>query len=34
MRLNLTLLLFVSFLPFTTAIVATHLFATFLPLST
>ena len=33
MRLNLTLLLFVSFLPFTTAIVATHLFATFLPLS-
>jgi uncharacterized membrane protein len=27
MRLNLTLLLFVSFLPFTTAIVATHLFA-------
>jgi uncharacterized membrane protein len=33
MRLNLTLLLFVSFLPFTTAIVATHLFATFLPVS-
>lgn len=33
MRLNLTLLLFVSFLPFTTAIVATHLFATILPLS-
>jgi uncharacterized membrane protein len=33
MRLNLTLLLFVSFLPFTTGIVATHLFATFLPLS-
>jgi uncharacterized membrane protein len=33
MRLNLTLLLFVSVLPFTTAIVATHLFATFLPLS-
>jgi uncharacterized membrane protein len=33
MRINLTLLLFVSFLPFTTAIVATHLFATFLPLS-
>ena len=27
MRLNLMLLLFVSFLPFTTAIVATHLFA-------
>ena len=27
MRLNLTLLLFVSFLPFTTAIAATHLFA-------
>ena len=27
MRLNLLLLLFVSFLPFTTAIVATHLFA-------
>jgi uncharacterized membrane protein len=27
MRLNLTLLLFVSLLPFTTAIVATHLFA-------
>jgi uncharacterized membrane protein len=26
MRLNLTLLLFVSFLPFTTAVVATHLF--------
>src|SRR5215470_20128944 len=33
MRLNLMLLLFVSFLPFTTAIVATHLFATVLPLS-
>src|SRR5262252_6769330 len=33
MRLNLTLLLFVSFLPCTTAIVATHLFATVLPLS-
>jgi uncharacterized membrane protein len=33
MRLNLTLLLSVSFLPFTTAIVATHLFATVLPLS-
>lgn len=33
MRLNLTLLLLVSFLPFTTAIVATHLFATVLPLS-
>jgi TMEM175 potassium channel family protein len=33
MRLNLTLLLFVSFLPFTTAIVATHLFATVLPLA-
>jgi uncharacterized membrane protein len=33
MRLNLMLLLFVSFLPFTTGIVATHLFATFLPLS-
>jgi len=33
LRLNLTLLLFVSFLPFTTAIVATHLFATVLPLS-
>src|SRR5215831_8454941 len=32
MRLNLTLLLFVSFLPCTTAIVATHLFATVLPL--
>ena len=27
MRLNLILLLFVSFLPFTTAIAATHLFA-------
>src|SRR6516165_12261183 len=26
MRLNLTLLLFVSFLPFTTGVVATHLF--------
>ena len=33
MRLNLTLLLFVSLLAFTTAIVATHLFVTFLPLS-
>jgi uncharacterized membrane protein len=33
MRLNLTLLLFVSFLPFTTAVVATHLFATVLPLA-
>ena len=33
MRLNLTLLLLVSFLPFTTAIVATHLFATVLPLA-
>jgi len=32
MRLNLTLLLFVSFLPFTTGIAATHLFASFLPL--
>jgi len=32
MRLNLVLLLFVSFLPFTTAIVATHLFVSFLPL--
>jgi TMEM175 potassium channel family protein len=30
MRLNLTLLLFVSFLPFTTAIAATHLFASHL----
>jgi len=30
MRLNLTLLLSVSFLPFTTAIAATHLFAAFL----
>jgi uncharacterized membrane protein len=30
MRLNLTLLLSVSFLPFTTAIAATHLFASFL----
>jgi uncharacterized membrane protein len=30
MRLNLTLLLFVSFLPFTTAIAATHLFVSFL----
>jgi uncharacterized membrane protein len=30
MRLNLTLLLFVSLLPFTTAIAATHLFASFL----
>ncbi len=33
MRINLLLLLFVSFLPFTTAIVAINLFATFLPLS-
>jgi uncharacterized membrane protein len=32
MRLNLILLLFVSFLPFTTAIVATHLFASNLTL--
>jgi uncharacterized membrane protein len=32
MRLNLVLLLFVSFLPFTTAIVATHLFASNLTL--
>ena len=32
MRLNLTLLLFVSFLPFTTAIAATHLFASNLSL--
>ena len=32
MRLNLTLLLFVSFLPFTTAIAATHLFASNLAL--
>ena len=31
MRLNLMLLLFVSFLPFTTAIVATHLFVSSLP---
>ncbi len=31
MRLNLTLLLFVSFLPFTTAIAATHLFVSSLP---
>jgi len=31
MRLNLLLLLFVSFLPFTTAVVATHLFESFLP---
>ena len=30
MRLNLMLLLFVSFLPFTTAIAATHLFVSFL----
>jgi uncharacterized membrane protein len=30
-RLNLLLLLFVSFLPFTTAIAATHLFPSFLP---
>jgi len=30
---NHLLLLFVSFLPFTTAIVATHLFTTVLPLS-
>ena len=33
MRLNLTLLLFVSFLPFTTAIAATHLFASNLVLN-
>ena len=32
MRLNLILLLFVSFLPFTTGIVAAHLFTSFLPL--
>jgi uncharacterized membrane protein len=32
MRLNLVLLLFVSLLPFTTGILATHLFATFLPI--
>jgi uncharacterized membrane protein len=32
MRLNLTLLLFVSFLPFTTAIAATHLFVSNLAL--
>jgi uncharacterized membrane protein len=32
MRLNLVLLLFVSFLPFTTAVLATHLFASFLPI--
>ena len=32
MRLNLMLLLFVSFLPFTTAIAATHLFASNLTL--
>jgi len=32
MRLNLILLLFVSFLPFTTGIIATHLFASFLPI--
>jgi TMEM175 potassium channel family protein len=31
MRFNLILLLFVSFLPFTTGIAATHLFASFLP---
>jgi uncharacterized membrane protein len=30
-RLNLLLLLFVSFLPFATAIAATHLFLSFLP---
>jgi uncharacterized membrane protein len=30
-RLNLLLLLFVSFLPFTTAIASTHLFPSFLP---
>ena len=30
-RINLLLLLFVSFLPFTTAIAATHLFPSFLP---
>jgi uncharacterized membrane protein len=30
-RLNLLRLLFVSFLPFTTAIAATHLFPSFLP---
>ena len=33
MRLNLTLLLFVSFLPFTTAIAATHLFVSVLTLT-
>jgi uncharacterized membrane protein len=32
MRLNLTLLLCVSLLPFTTGILATHLFASFLPI--
>jgi len=32
MRLNLILLLFVSFLPFTTAVLATHLFASLLPI--
>ena len=32
MRLNLVLLLFVSLLPLTTGILATHRFATFLPL--
>ena len=32
MRLNLVLLLFVSFLPFTTAVLATHLFASLLPI--
>jgi len=32
MRLNLILLLFVSFLPFTTAVLATHLFASILPI--
>ena len=32
MRLNLVLLLFVSLLPFTTGILATHLFASFLPI--
>ena len=32
MRLNLVLLLFVSLLPFTTAILATHLFASILPI--
>lgn len=33
MRLNLMLLLFVSFLPFTTAIASTHLFVSFLTFS-